>query len=164
MNGLEIGIAVFLVLMIIAGMATGLIKSVFGMVAFALSAVLSFIVTKLLIPALGGTGTYAAVCFVTVFIIAYIALMVVSFSLNILSHLPVISTLNRIGGAVLGAGLGLLCVWIFMAVVTMLATYGHAVQLNNMLEGSEVLRDIYENNLIDMLLQEHLWSKIEELK
>ncbi|MGN0166146.1 MAG: CvpA family protein [Lachnospiraceae bacterium] len=161
MNELEIGIIVFLLLMVLAGMFCGLIRCVFGIAALFLSTISSFLVTKLLGAVAFKTPAAQAICFLVVFLMVYIAAVVVMISLNILAHLPVISTMNRLGGAILGALLGLLCVWIFMAVVTVLANNPTAANLLEMINDSEFLLPLYENNIIDLILQEHLWEGLE---
>lgn len=161
MNGLMIGVVAFLLLMTVAGMYNGLIRSIFGMVALVLSAVVSFVLTKILSGTIVKDRLAEVICFIIVFLMVYIACIVVMISLNLLASLPVLSTLNRIGGAVLGAALGLLCVWIFMAVITVLAENGTGTQILEMIKESELLRGLYENNFIDLLLQEHLWNKID---
>lgn len=161
MNGLTVGVIVFLILMTIAGMLMGFIRCVFSIAAFVLSAAISFIITRFISIALKQGSLQQAVCFLLIFVVAYIAVIVVAISLDILSHLPGLSTLNRIGGAVLGAGLGLLCVWIAMAVLTVLADNGTAEQILHMIEESAFLKALYENNFIDLFLQENLWSKLD---
>ena len=161
MNELEIGVIVFLVLMTVAGIFIGLIRCVFGMAAFVLSAAVSFVVTRLFSIAVNKGSAADAVCFIVVFAVAYIAMLVVLLSLNLLANHPVLSTLNKVGGAVLGGVLGLMCVWIFMAVLTVLVQNGTGVELMKMIESSALLTGLYENNIIDILFQEHLWNKIE---
>lgn len=161
MNGLTIGVIVFLILMTVAGMFMGFIRCVFSIAAFVLSAAISFIITRFISIALKHGSLQQAICFLLVFVAAYIAVIVVAVSLDILSHLPVISSINRIGGAVLGAALGLLCIWIAMAVLTVLADNGTAEQILHMIEESAFLEGLYENNFIDLFLQENLWSKLD---
>lgn len=161
MNGLMIGVVAFLLLMTVAGMYNGLIRCIFGMAALILSVVVSFVLTKVLSGTIVKGGFAEAICFIVVFLMVYIACIVVMISLNLLASLPVLSTLNRIGGAVLGAVLGLLCVWIFMAVITVLAENGTGVQILEMIKESELLMGLYENNFIDLLFQEHLWNRID---
>lgn len=158
MNGLTIGVTAFLVLMMLAGMYNGLIRCIFGMAAFILSAAVSFVVTKLFSSALNKGSAADVIFFLVAFIVLYIAIMVVAISLDLLASLPVLSTLNRIGGAVLGTVLGLLCVWIAMAVVAVLADNGTAVQLLDMIQESPLLEGLYDNNFIEIILHEHLWQ------
>lgn len=162
MNGLTIGVIAFLVLMILAGMHNGLIRCVFGIVAFVASAIVSFVVTGVFDNVFDKGRAAAGICFLVVFLMAYVAMLVVAVSLNLIASLPVLSTLNRLGGAILGAVLGLLCVWIFMAVVGALATNGQATALYDMMMESEGLRMLYDNNIIDMLLQEHVWPGLQD--
>lgn len=160
MNGLTIGVIAFLVLMTLAGMYNGLIRCIFGMAAFILSAAVSFVGTKLFSAALKKGSMADVIFFIAAFLVIYIAIMVVAISLDLLASLPVISTLNKVGGAILGAALGLLCVWVAMAVIAVLAHNGSAGQILDMIEESPLLGGLYDNNLIDLFLQENLWSEI----
>ena len=162
MNGLAIGIITFFILMVLAGMHNGLIRCVFGIVAFLASVIISFVITGIFNSVFDRGRAAAGICFLVVFLVAYVAMLVVAVSLNIIASLPVLSAVNRIGGAILGAVLGLLCVWIFMAVIGVLASNGQAMALYDMIQESEGLKILYDNNIIDMLLQEHLWPKLKE--
>ena len=102
---------------------------------------------------------YLTVIFINVlsiilcFIIMSIVLRAVLRSLNIVTHLPVIHTLNRLGGIVAGALQGLIIVWISVLVITGLIAVGSAPWLGETLEKSAVAyRFIDANFLIDIIL------------
>ncbi|MCL2699913.1 MAG: CvpA family protein [Defluviitaleaceae bacterium] len=88
------------------------------------------------------------------FIIISLIMRVILQSLNIVTRLPVIKTLNRAGGAVAGAIQGLLVVWIFGLIITALIAMGSAPLLGEMLGSSTLAQRFVENNyLLDIVFR-----------
>lgn len=156
MNYLLIGMVTFLVVMIMAGMFNGFVKSVVGLVVYALSTTFSIIIT-IMFSMLFKQGRGAdAIVFAVSFVIIYLGLIVVGYSLNIITKLPVISTLNRLLGAIMGGLLGLLCSMIFFAVIYFLETHGTSTIFLPMINSDEFLKNLYDNNIIQVLLERFL--------
>ena len=87
------------------------------------------------------------------FIIISMLLRAILRSLNIVTRLPVIHTLNRVGGIAAGALQGLLVVWISGLIVTGLVAMGAAPWLGEMLEQSTLAQRFVDANfLVDMIL------------
>jgi uncharacterized membrane protein required for colicin V production len=73
---------------------------------------------------------------ISAFIIISIILRALLRSLNIVTRLPIVNTLNRFGGIAAGAVQGLLVTWIAGLVITGLIAMGSAPWLGDALEGS----------------------------
>lgn len=156
MNYLFVGIILFLIIMIAAGLNSGFIKSVLGIVCYIVSTAASLLFT-IMFGAVFKTGKQGnIIVFVVVFVVIYIALIIVSVSLNLISRLPVISSLNRLLGAIVGGALGILCVMIFMAVIYFMENHGSGAAIYSMIENQEFLKILYDNNVLVDLLDKFL--------
>ena len=84
------------------------------------------------------------VAWLLVTIIARVALGVV----GIIGKIPVIGGVNKIAGAAVGAGIGLILVWILFILVTLLysTTVGQACLKN--IEASQILTKLYDGNIL----------------
>ena len=88
-----------------------------------------------------------AVCSLLTFLFVSLVLRLLAVALDIISHLPVIHTLNKVGGMLVSLLLGLAIVWVgFLA----------ATALSGTVFGQEVLRSISENAFLSLLYQHNL--------
>ena len=74
-----------------------------------------------------------------VFVLVFIALRVVGAVLRIVDKLPIISSINRVGGLVAGALIGFGVVWLGLTVLTMFFSSGGNDNLYGLLQGSVVV-------------------------
>jgi len=89
---------------------------------------------------------------VSVFIIVKFTLGLLSGVLDLASRLPVIKQFNQIGGMLIGFVLGLIIVWIGLAVMILFFLDPTGPELMIMLENSLVVGWVYENNPILQIL------------
>jgi len=105
---MSILIDVFLVALFVLplwiGYKKGFILSVLDLVSFAVS----FFAAIFLAPLLGNDLRETVIWFLVIFVVVYIALIIIKNMLNLLSKLPVIRKLNGFLGLVFGAICGLL--------------------------------------------------------
>ncbi|WP_070000697.1 CvpA family protein [Cellulosilyticum sp. I15G10I2] len=64
------------------------------------------------------------------------------------SHLPVVSTVNKIGGLGAGIGKGLLSIWIVCLLVPFAITYPYFAGIEAYIADSQLAKWLYENNMI----------------
>lgn len=89
----------------------------------------------------------SAVCSLLTFLFVSLVLRLLAIALDIISHLPVIHTLNKVGGMIVSLLLGLAIVWVgFLA----------ATALSGTAFGQEVLRSISESTFLSLLYQHNL--------
>jgi len=86
------------------------------------------------------------VAIVLVFVITLVALSIVGAMLDIVSKLPIINTVNRVGGAILGIAASGAAIWFALVVVVLFATSDNPV-VYNALDGSWVARQLFERTL-----------------
>jgi len=80
------------------------------------------------------------------FLIIRILLSLVLNVINILANMPVIGTLNRLGGAVFGLVSGLFFVWAAMCVLTLFFLNKGGADLYNKMEAGIITGFLYNNN------------------
>ncbi|MCL2287403.1 MAG: CvpA family protein [Firmicutes bacterium] len=78
-----------------------------------------------------------------VFALTMLALTFIGYALDIVSMLPVIRTLNRIGGLVFGVIMSAVILWFGLVLVALFATTAHPM-INEMLEGSWIAQRLFE--------------------
>lgn len=94
---------------------------------------------KLIIDLLSFLGT---------FIIVTVIVRAVVFALDFVAELPVLGTLNRLSGMVLGGTISVIIVWVIFVVITLLYATSVGEMLMEMIEQSKVLSFLYDYNYI----------------
>jgi hypothetical protein len=89
-----------------------------------------------------------ALSFVVTFIIILVILWILSFSLNLISKLPILNQINKTTGAFAGLLHGLILVWIFFLVMTVFGGTIFGQNILGMIESSKMLSFIYNNNFL----------------
>ena len=81
---------------------------------------------------------------VAVFIIVRVALGM----LNILDKIPLVGGANHLVGGILGAGIGILIIWILFIVITLLYNTSLGVACMKGISESEILTKLYDSNIL----------------
>ena len=89
----------------------------------------------------------ALTCF-TLIIVIYIIVRIVIVIFDFISKLPIINSINKSGGLVVGLVQGLLIVWIGCLVITAFSDKSWAQEVFRQINDNEFLTFIYENNPI----------------
>lgn len=90
----------------------------------------------------------SALVFVVLFIIVYVCINIIISTLDLISKLPLINGINKLGGAVLGAAEGLLLVWLFFIGLNIFSNTEFARFVFEDINRNAVASFIYDNNLI----------------
>lgn len=89
-----------------------------------------------------------AIVFFVLIIVIYIIVRIVILMLDFISKLPVINSINKTGGLIVGLVQGLLIVWIGCLVVTAFSDKAWAQEVFAQINANPLLTFIYNNNLI----------------
>lgn len=89
-----------------------------------------------------------AIAFCATFIVVFIAIKLIVYFLDLISKLPLLNCLNRSLGAALGLLEGMLVLWLLCLVVTAGAGNEWGQNLLAMINESEILSFIYNNNYL----------------
>ena len=93
-----------------------------------------------------------AIVFFGLLICLVIIFTIITKMLSIAAHLPIINSINRIGGVLFGVGEALLVVWILFVGIAMLANTSIGVELYKQVEDNAFLTKLYDSNLLMSLV------------
>ncbi len=148
MNALFLGVLITLLLCGIYGALKGALR-----ILFAFAEVLTLIIVFGLL-----TTNFKA--FIGLFIVTVIVLFIVSRFLPFFSKLPVIRTVDRFFGTLIGLLLGLLFIWLFFMIVSLFAGTPFGIRMLAMIQENPFLVWLYQNNGIDIFARQHFtWYK-----
>jgi len=88
------------------------------------------------------------IAFILVVILFKIAIRLIGNTLNIFTKLPVIKQFNRLGGAVLGGGAGILVIYIIFALIVIAAPFESGSKIMTEIDRSTFADELYENNFV----------------
>lgn len=96
------------------------------------------------------------VSYVLTLLVLLLLLHILIMVLDVANYIPIVKSINKAGGAIFGAGQGILIVWIFMGIVTLLSTFSWAYQVMQMIDESPLLawlykKDIFLKIIVDIL-------------
>lgn len=86
------------------------------------------------------------VAFLCTFLLMTIVLRAIIFALDIVSELPVLGFFNRLAGGVVGAAGGLIIIWLFFVVITLLYVTAFGREIYQVIQENAILNMLYENN------------------
>lgn len=89
---------------------------------------------------------------VLLFILVYIGIRLLMKWMDLLAHLPVLSGINQIAGALLGGAEGLLLIWLFFLVVTACSEMDWGSAVASQIAKSPWLLFLYQNNIFNKLI------------
>ncbi|GKX31826.1 hypothetical protein SH1V18_43060 [Vallitalea longa] len=87
-------------------------------------------------------------CFLGVFIIVTILVKLLINILDLVSKLPVLNQINKMGGLILGAVKGVIIVWVLFLVMSLMSANPNVNNVFETLKVSEVASVLYNNNLL----------------
>lgn len=86
------------------------------------------------------------VTFLVTFLLAIIIVKALMAAVDIIGELPIIGTLNHLGGAVVGAGVALAVVWLVFLLITVTYTTEISTSCFVQIQQNEILTFLYNNN------------------
>lgn len=96
------------------------------------------------------------ISYVLTLLVLLLLLHILIMVLDVANYIPIVKSINKAGGAIFGAGQGILIVWIFMGIVTLLSTFSWAYQVMQMIDESPLLawlykKDVFLKIIVDIL-------------
>lgn len=86
------------------------------------------------------------IAFLVIFLLARVAVFLLSKVLNFVASLPVLGFFNRLAGIAIGFAEGLLIVWILFAMLVTVPAFRESKPIGCSVEQSMIARDLYQNN------------------
>lgn len=97
-------------------------------------------------------ASLTALSFVITFGLVTLALTLIFKGLDLASKLPVINSMNKLGGIALGALEGLLIVWIAIGIVSLISVTPFGAKVVEQIQANKFLKVLYENNIVSTIL------------
>ena len=148
-----IAAGIFLVC-ILDGVHKGLLLKVFSLLRMVVVLVLTMILVPVLKPLFAANSeVQSGAAYVIALLVAVIAVGIVVRVLKLVDHIPVLKTVNRLGGAVFGACIGIVLIWVLLAVIGSVS--GCSVVQGNFecVRQSEILRTIQKFDPMSYVLK-----------
>lgn len=140
---LEIIALVLWLLCVLNGLHRGLVMQVFSLVRMILILVLTVVFVPLIMPMIGQENVARnGIAYIAALIVALVAVNLVAHILRIVEHIPVVKTVNRLGGGLLGACIGVVLIWVALAVIGAFQEVSWCQEIALCAKGSDVLRTI----------------------
>ncbi len=116
---LEIIAAAMLLICILDGIHKGLVMKVFSLVRAVVVLALTVVLVPILLPFIAEKSGEAGsgIAYLAAMAVSLLVVWFVSRVLKLIDRIPVVRTVNRLGGAVLGGCFGILLIWVALTVI-----------------------------------------------
>ena len=94
------------------------------------------------------------IAYISTFALIGLIFAVIKFALRFAVKLPIIGSLNKIGGAALGFVEAVIIIWVFLIIVDNLPNYSWCLRLSEQINESGLITFIYEKNVFSHLLED----------
>lgn len=96
------------------------------------------------------------ISFISILVVVYIICLVLQIVLNLFFKLPVISSINKFGGAIINSLQMLLKVWIILAIICFIMPIQKTNNLSNLINNSVITKGLYENNFFVSVIESNI--------
>ena len=149
-----IEIIVLLIIIISAadGWRRGLLLKLYGLVKFIAMIALTFVLTPLLYAVMPlEPGVREGASLLLALILSVVLLTVIAKVLHIVDHIPVLKTINRLGGALVGLIFGVLAVWVALVLISSFTEIQWCKNVTGYVKDSPVLLWLLHFNPLTLL-------------
>ena len=150
---IEIIVLLIIIICTVDGWKRGLLLKLYGLVRLIAMIALTVILTPLIYAILPlKPGLKEGVAVLAALILAVVLLSVVAKILHIVDHIPVLKTINRLGGAVVGLIFGVLSVWVALLVISSFTDIEWCKNVTTYVKESPALNQLLHINPMKLLL------------
>lgn len=96
------------------------------------------------------------ISFISILVVVYIICLILQIVLNLFFKLPVISSINKFGGAIINSLQMLLKVWIILAIICFIMPIQKTNNLSNLINNSVITKGLYENNFFVSVIESNI--------
>ena len=134
---------VLLLLCVLDGIHTGLVMKVFSLIRIVVILVLTVVLVPVILPVMNENNVAGSgIAYVAALVVALVAVQLIAHLLKLVDHIPVVKTVNRLGGAILGACIGILLIWVALALIGAFQDVSWCREVSACAKESEALRVI----------------------
>ena len=143
-----IAAGIFLVC-ILDGVHKGLLLKVFSLLRMVVVLALTMILVPVLKPLFAANSeVQSGAAYVIALLVAVIVRV-----LKLVDHIPVLKTVNRLGGAIFGACIGIVLIWVLLAVIGAFQDVAWCREISECAKQSEILRTIQKFDPMSYVLK-----------
>lgn len=148
-------IAAFVILLSAAiGACRGLVMMVYSTVRLLLVLTLAILIVPLLLPVIPADfEVREGAAFVLAVLLSLIILAVIAHLLRIVDHIPVLRTVNKLGGFLIGAAFGVIIVWLALYIIGSFEDSPWCQQAAEYVQESPLLTQFQKINPITYVMQ-----------
>ena len=145
-------VALVIIICAADGWRRGLLLKAFGLVRFIVMIVLTVVLTPVTYQILKlRPGIREGMAVLLSLVLAAVLLFVLSKVLRIVDHIPVLKTINHLGGAVLGLIFGVLAVWVVLVLLAAFTDIEWCKNVTGYVNDSPVLSKLVRFNPVSLL-------------
>ena len=134
---------VLLLLCVLDGIHKGLVMKVFSLIRIVVILVLTVVLVPVILPVMNENNVAGSgIAYVAALVVALVAVQLIAHLLKLVDHIPVVKTVNRLGGAILGACIGILLIWVALAFIGAFQDVSWCREVSACAKESEALRVI----------------------
>ena len=134
---------VLLLLCVLDGIHKGLVMKVFSLIRIVVILVLTVVLVPVILPVMNENNVAGSgIAYVAALVVALVAVQLIAHLLKLVDHIPVVKTVNRLGGAILGACIGILLIWVALALIGAFQDVSWCREVSACAKESEALRVI----------------------
>lgn len=134
---------VLLLLCVLDGIHKGLVMKVFSLIRIVVILVLTVVLVPVILPVMNENNVAGSgIAYVAALVVALVAVQLIAHLLKLVDHIPVVKTVNRLGGAILGACIGILLIWVALALIGAFQDVSWCREVSACARESEALRMI----------------------
>ncbi|MBO4396590.1 MAG: CvpA family protein [Eubacterium sp.] len=144
--------ALIVIISVVDGWRRGLLLKLFGLARFAAMLILTIVLTPLLYHVLPlEPGLREGAAGLGALLLSVVLLIIVSQVLHIVDKIPLLNTVNRLGGAMIGLLIGVLAVWVALLIITSFKDISWCKTVTGYIKQSAVLSWFVHWNPLDLL-------------
>ncbi len=99
---------------------------------------------------------FKGISFIAIFIVTIIIMYIIRMILNLVCELPILNSINKIGGLIGGIFKGSLIIFIILAIINLLEPMGFVTPIISFINSSIVTKFLYSYNLIVLMIKGNL--------
>lgn len=150
----ELAALIIILLCIGQGWYRGLLMKVYSLVRFVLLLVATIILVPIILPMFpSDLAGKEGIAFVIALIVAALLLHYLAKVLKLVEKIPIVSTVNKFGGAVLGGIFGIITIWLLLFLVSSFQEIPWCQKITEYIRGSELLMSIYQFNPLAYIMK-----------
>ena len=140
---LEIAALAIFILCVLEGAYRGLVMKIFSLVRFVLILVMTIVLVPIVQSIVAQNNVAKdGIAYIVAFVVAIIVVSVVANVLKIVEKIPVVKTVNRLGGAIVGACMGVILIWVALAIIGAFQNVEWCQQISRAAKESVILYQI----------------------